>query len=58
MVSPAERRKQQPLRAGAEWPTRRLCGGHVRIVTEPGLDLVRNDTRRVWKSCGAFWRDG
>ena len=40
--------------AGAEWPTRTLCGRpYVRIVTEPGLDLLGDDARLVCKSC---WR--
>jgi hypothetical protein len=55
MVSPAERvGSSDPARSGAEWPTRTLCGRpYLRIVTEPGLDLLGDDARRVCKSC---WR--
>ena len=55
MVSPPERvGSSNPSRPGAEWPTRTLCGRpYVRIVTEPGLDLLGDDARRVCKSC---WR--
>ncbi len=54
MVSPPERVGRSNLsRPGAEWQTRTLCGRpYVRIVTEPGLDLL-GDARRVCKSC---WR--
>ena len=55
IASPPERvGSSDPSRPRAEWPTRTLCGRpYVRIVTEPGLDLLGDDARRLCKSC---WR--
>jgi hypothetical protein len=48
------RSRDPSLLAGMEWPTRTLCGRpFVRILNEPGLDLLGDDAHLVCKSC---WR--